>query len=73
MRQPWETPLSGVPVTLDGGDSVVTDADGRYTFANVVTGTHTLDVNLPDGLAGDGELPQQITPSICTGCSPPGQ
>ncbi|NCC35338.1 MAG: hypothetical protein EOM24_25495 [Chloroflexia bacterium] len=48
-RQPWEAPLSGVSVTLDGA-TLVTDANGRYTFFGVTTGRYTLDVTLPDGL-----------------------
>jgi hypothetical protein len=50
LRQPWESPLSGIVVTLDDGDTVTTDENGRYTFANVSPGSHSLSVDLPAGL-----------------------
>jgi parallel beta-helix repeat protein len=51
VRQPWESPLSGIAVALDGGAAVVTDDHGRYTFVNVSTGEHVLEPQLPTGLA----------------------
>jgi hypothetical protein len=53
LRQPWEAPLSGVLMTLDGGDSVATDENGRYAFYNVATGDHTVTAALPAGLSAD--------------------
>lgn len=51
VRQPWEAPLSGVSVTLDGATSVTTDRYGRYQFVNVAAGPHQLAVDAPPGLA----------------------
>jgi hypothetical protein len=53
IRQPWESPLSGVSVTLNGVVTVSTDEHGRYTFANVGVGSHTLTADLPGGLSAD--------------------
>jgi Ca-activated chloride channel family protein len=39
--------LPGVTVTLDGKMSIVTDANGRFAFANVAPGKHTLVADLP--------------------------
>jgi hypothetical protein len=50
LRQPWETPLAGVQVTLAGQTSV-TDQNGRYAFYGVAAGTHTLSAALPAGLS----------------------
>jgi hypothetical protein len=50
LRQPWESPLAGVQVTLAGQTSV-TDQNGRYAFYNVAAGTHTLSAALPAGLS----------------------
>jgi len=49
-RDPWESPLAGVTLTLDGGNSAVTDQDGRYFFIQVEAGEHTLSAALPEGL-----------------------
>lgn len=40
----------GTEVTLDGGPSVVVDADGRFSFSGVTPGAHTLQ------LAGEGYM-----------------
>jgi hypothetical protein len=53
LRQPWESPLSGVIVTLDGTTNVTTDENGRYTFVNVASGEHTLTAALPEGLSAN--------------------
>jgi hypothetical protein len=50
LRQPWESPLAGVQVTLAGQPSA-TDQNGRYAFYNVAAGTHTLSATLPAGLS----------------------
>jgi hypothetical protein len=52
-HQPWETPLSGIVVTLDGGDTATTDAHGRFVFLGVGDGSHTITAQLPDGLEAD--------------------
>lgn len=49
VRQAWETPLAGVPVTV-AGQTAVTDSSGRFTFAGVAAGAHQLVAALPDGL-----------------------
>jgi hypothetical protein len=51
-RQPWELPLAGVAVTLNG-QRVVTDEHGRFVFYAVEPGTYGLTADLPDGLAAD--------------------
>ncbi len=50
IRQPWESPISGVAVSLDSGVSVRTDENGRYMFVNIAPGSHQLAASLPDGL-----------------------
>jgi PKD repeat protein len=49
LRQPWETPLAGIPVTLASA-SAVTDADGRFIFQGIAPGIYTLSAVLPTGL-----------------------
>jgi len=51
LHQPWEAPLSGVILTLDGGASATSDEQGRYSFINVTPGSHTLTAALPQGLS----------------------
>ncbi|MFO7536527.1 MAG: SdrD B-like domain-containing protein, partial [Chloroflexota bacterium] len=52
LRQPWELPLAGVAVTLNG-QSVVTDEHGRFAFYAVAPGSYGLTTDLPDGLTAD--------------------
>jgi len=52
IRQPWETPLAGVTVTV-AGQTAITDAKGRYTLYSVAPGTHTLTTSLPSGLTAE--------------------
>jgi hypothetical protein len=49
LRQPWESPLAGIQVTL-AGETAVTDATGRFFFGNVAPGSYTLSAALPAGL-----------------------
>ena len=49
MRQPWETPLAGVAVTVNG-ETAVTDGDGRYSFRDIAAGTYGVTAVLPHGL-----------------------
>ncbi len=49
-RQPWEAPMSGILITLDGGITATTDEDGRFLFLGVAEGPHTLTAELPEGL-----------------------
>lgn len=57
IRQPWESPLAGVPVVV-AGQTAVTDADGRYSFNGVAAGTYGVTAVLPNGLTA------QIGPAI---------
>ena len=50
LRQPWETPLAGVKITLEGSQTTVTDHNGRYAFYQVAPGSYTLTPDLPAGL-----------------------
>ena len=44
----WESPISNVPVTLNGGATDYTNIDGMYLFFTSITGTHTLvETDLP--------------------------
>jgi hypothetical protein len=52
LRQPWEAPLAGVTVTLDGSRTEVTDQHGRFAFYGVDPGAHTLTADLPEGVTG---------------------
>ena len=50
LRQPWESPLAGLTVSLDSNRSMVTDQDGRYAFYQVDPGNYTITLDLPSGL-----------------------
>lgn len=50
LRQPWESPLAGVPVSLSG-QTTLTDGQGRYAFSGIAPGTYTLAADLPVGLS----------------------
>ena len=50
LRQPWESPLVGVIVSLGGTLTTVTDQYGRYVFYNVPAGDTNLSAGLPSGL-----------------------
>jgi hypothetical protein len=52
-RQPWETPLAGIAITLDVTRTITTDRDGRFIFYAVPTGTHSLAADLPPGLTAE--------------------
>lgn len=43
------TPIPGATITLDGGRTVVTGADGSYLFDDVPVGAHTVTITTPDG------------------------
>jgi hypothetical protein len=51
VRQPWETPLSGVAVILEGVRIEITDENGRFRFIDVAPGSYNLSVELPVGLS----------------------
>jgi hypothetical protein len=51
-RQPWELPLAGIAVTLNG-QSVATDEHGRFVFYAVAPGSYGLTADLPEGLTAD--------------------
>ena len=67
IRQPWELPLTGVEVTLNG-QSVTTDEHGRFVFYAVAPGTYGLTAVLPDGLtAGIGPVVVEETRGAVVG------
>ncbi len=58
VRQATERPARGVVVVLDNRLTQITDSDGRFAFALVTAGTHTLailsdHIPLPWGSADD--------------------
>ncbi|MBP6469585.1 MAG: PKD domain-containing protein [Chloroflexi bacterium] len=56
LRQPWESPLAGVAVTV-AGQTAVTDAEGRFSVYGVAPGTYGVTAVLPAGLTADmGEV-----------------
>ena len=65
------TPLAGVPIILDGDDSltVTTDSDGRFAFINLAKGKHTLDIpsfehkGLSKTVTAPAKLTLRLTPS----------
>lgn len=52
IRQPWESPLAGIPVTV-AGQTAVTDAEGRFAVYGVVAGTYGVTAVLPAGLTAE--------------------
>jgi hypothetical protein len=53
LRQPWESPLAGLSISLDGQQLAVSDASGRFIFLRVAPGAYTPTVDLPGGLQLD--------------------
>ncbi|OZB82499.1 carboxypeptidase regulatory-like domain-containing protein [Microbacterium sp. 13-71-7] len=43
------TPIAGATITLDGGRTTVTGADGSYLFDDVPVGIHVVRITTPDG------------------------
>ena len=65
IRQPTERPAQRVTLFLDGRFPVSTDMDGRFEFALVTAGPHTIRVGtetipLPWGLADEGGIPVAV-------------
>jgi hypothetical protein len=52
LRQPWESPLAGVPVTV-AGQMGVTDDNGRFAFYGLAAGTYGITAVLPAGLTAE--------------------
>jgi hypothetical protein len=50
IRQPWDMPLAGVTVSLNG-EVALTDENGRFRFIGVAPGSYTLMADLPEGLS----------------------
>ena len=55
IRQPWDPPMSGVEVVLDGIGSRITDAHGRFVFLAVAPGEYAVQAVLPPGLGGSAQ------------------
>ncbi|MBS1907707.1 MAG: carboxypeptidase regulatory-like domain-containing protein [Actinobacteria bacterium] len=49
VRDQHGNPIAGATVTLDGGRTVVTAADGTYLLDDVAVGQHTVTITAPDG------------------------
>jgi CSLREA domain-containing protein len=60
IRPPWEVPVAGVVVTLDGAMTATTDENGHFAFYGVPDGSHAVAASLPTGLAS-------TTPVVSTG------
>lgn len=52
VRQPWESPLAGVPVSLNG-QTRVTDGNGRYAFTGIAVGMYPVTAVLPSSLSAE--------------------
>jgi TonB family protein len=52
---------AGISVSLDDGNSVITEADGSFRFADVAPGTHRLT------FSGPGRTPMQVEESLEAG------
>ncbi|MBK8990035.1 MAG: carboxypeptidase regulatory-like domain-containing protein [Chloroflexi bacterium] len=57
IRQPWESPLAGVVLTV-AGQTAVTDVAGRFSFYGVAAGTYGVTAVLPNGLTA------QVGPAV---------
>lgn len=71
LRQSPERGAAGVTVWLDGVQSAVTGADGRFEFALVRSGRHSLRVDastvrLPWGVADDKPVRVEVSPRGAT-------
>jgi len=47
IRQPWDTPLAGITVTLEGIGATTSDRHGHFAFFGVEPGSYDLSVDLP--------------------------
>lgn len=47
IRQPWDTPLAGITVTLEGIGATTSDRHGHFAFLGVEPGSYDLSVDLP--------------------------
>jgi len=59
---PGSVAAAGAAVTLDGGDSVEVDAEGRFMLGGVEPGGHTLDVSAPDFMDGGASVEVVVYP-----------
>ncbi len=50
IRHPWNTPLAGIEVTLDGIETVISDSRGYFEFIDIEPGTYSVTTNLPAAL-----------------------
>lgn len=74
VRDPNEVGLGGITVRLYQGPalvrSVVTAADGKYTFIDVPSDTYDIDVVEPAGLTPTDALPRSVSSSLGWNVSP---
>ena len=72
VRDPGEAPGSGISVKLDDGQTVESDASGRFVFPNVIEGDHRVQVDV-DVLPSAFNPPAQPTATVHVDRFAPGQ
>jgi serine-aspartate repeat-containing protein C/D/E len=49
IQESGELGIKGITLSLNNGDNAISDANGRYTFSNLLSGTYVMLAQLPNG------------------------